>query len=44
MDRTGGAPVAPSGVPKGDHVADPASADPVLREQTGRSDRNIRAD
>jgi hypothetical protein len=43
-DRTGGAPVAPSGVPKGDHVADPASAEPVLREQTGRVDRNIRAD
>jgi hypothetical protein len=44
MDRDGGAPVAPSGVPKGDHVADPASAEPVLREQTGRVDRNIRAD
>ncbi|MDF1502560.1 BON domain-containing protein [Roseisolibacter sp. H3M3-2] len=44
MDRTGGAPVAPSGVPKSDHVADPASAEPVLREQTGRVDRNIRAD
>ena len=43
-DRTGGAPVAPSGVPKGDHVADPASAEPVLREQTGRVDRNLRAD
>ena len=26
-DRTGGAPIAPSGVPKGDHVADPLSAD-----------------
>ena len=44
MDRTGGAPVAPSGVPKGDHVADPASAEPVLREQTGRVDRNIRSE
>ncbi len=43
-DRTGGAPIAPSGVPKGDHVADPASAEPVLREQTGRVDPNIRAD
>ena len=43
-DRTGGAPVAPSGVPKGDHVADPASAEPVLREQTGRVDPNLRAD
>ena len=43
-DRTGGSPIAPTGVPKGDHVADPASADPVLREQTGRTDRNIRAD
>jgi hypothetical protein len=44
MDRDGGAPVSPSGVPKGDHVADPASAEPVLREQTGRVDRNIRGD
>lgn len=35
-DRTGGAPLAPSGVPKADHVADPASAEPILREQTGR--------
>jgi len=26
-DRTGGAPVAPSGVPKGDHVAEPLKAD-----------------
>jgi hypothetical protein len=43
-DRTGGAPIAPSGVPKGDHVADPSSAEPVLREQTGRVDRNTRAD
>jgi hypothetical protein len=42
-DRTGGAPVAPSGVPKGDHVADPAAAEPVLRESTGR-DHTIRAD
>jgi len=43
-DETGGAPVAPSGVPKGDHVADPASAEPFLREQTGRVDRNLRAE
>lgn len=43
-DETGGAPVAPSGVPKGDHVADPASAEPILREQTGRSDRTLRAE
>jgi hypothetical protein len=43
-DRTGGAPIAPSGVPKGDHVADPASAEPVLREQTGRVDRSTRTD
>ena len=42
-DRTGGSPVAPSGVPKGDHVADPAAAEPVLRESTGR-DHTIRAD
>ncbi len=41
-DETGGAPVAPSGVPKGDHVADPASAEPFLREQTGRVDPNLR--
>jgi hypothetical protein len=26
-DRTGGAPVAPTGVPKGDHVANPLDAD-----------------
>jgi hypothetical protein len=26
-DRTGGAPVAPTGVPKGDHVANPSEAD-----------------
>jgi hypothetical protein len=38
-DRTGGSPVAPSGVPKGDHVADPAAAEPILREQTGRVTR-----
>jgi hypothetical protein len=43
-DRTGGAPIAPSGVPKGDHVADPASAEPILREQTGRVDPNLRKD
>ena len=42
-DRTGGSPIAPSGVPKGDHVADPAAAEPVLRESTGR-DHTIRAD
>ncbi len=42
-DETGGAPIAPSGVPKGDHVADPASAEPFLREQTGRIDPNLRA-
>jgi hypothetical protein len=27
-DRTGGSPVAPSGVPKGDHVADPTAIPP----------------
>jgi hypothetical protein len=42
-DETGGSPVAPSGVPKGDHVADPASAEPFLREQTGRVDPNLRS-
>ena len=41
-DETGGSPIAPSGVPKGDHVADPASAEPFLREQTGRVDPNLR--
>ena len=37
-DRTGGAPIAPSGVPKGDHVADPdgPEAQRILRESTGR--------
>ena len=43
-DETGGSPVAPSGVPKGDHVADPASAEPFLREQTGRVDPNLRGE
>lgn len=43
-DETGGSPVAPSGVPKGDHVADPASAEPFLREQTGRTDPNLRSE
>ena len=28
-DRTGGSPVAPTGVPKGDHVADPESANEI---------------
>jgi hypothetical protein len=27
-DRTGGSPIAPGGVPKGDHVANPLEADP----------------
>jgi len=38
-DRTGGAPIAPTGVPKGDHVADPDSAHDLQREQTGRETR-----
>jgi hypothetical protein len=40
-DRTGGAPTAPTGVPKGDHVAEPTSdeAQEILREQTGRETR-----
>lgn len=43
-DRTGGAPIAPTGVPKGDHVADPLSDETraVLKEQTGRD--TLRAD
>jgi hypothetical protein len=41
-DRTGGAPVAPTGVPKADHVADPESARDVMREETGRD--TLRAD
>ena len=38
-DRTGGAPVAPTGVPKGDHVAEPESPETqrILRESTGRT-------
>ena len=45
-DRTGGAPVAPTGVPKGDHVAEPTSkeAQDVLKEQTGRDTSKSRAD
>lgn len=37
-DRTGGAPLAPTGVPKADHVAEPESAETqrILRESTGR--------
>jgi hypothetical protein len=38
-DRNGGAPVAPTGVPKGDHVADPDSAADIQRAQTGRVSR-----
>ena len=45
-DRTGGAPVAPTGVPKGDHVAEPTSreAQEVLKEQTGRDTSKSRVD
>jgi hypothetical protein len=35
-DRTGGAPVAPTGVPKADHVADPESARESMRDENGR--------
>jgi hypothetical protein len=37
-DRTGGSPIAPTGVPKSDHVAEPESreAKEVLREGTAR--------
>jgi hypothetical protein len=35
-DRTGGSPIAPTGVPKADHVADPESAREVQRDETGR--------
>jgi hypothetical protein len=44
-DRTGGAPIAPTGVPKGDHVAEPLSDETaeVLRDSTGR-DTTRRAD
>ena len=37
-DRTGGSPIAPTGVPKSDHVAEPESreAKEVLREATAR--------
>src|SRR5207253_799179 len=34
-DRTGGAPVAPTGVPKGDHVANPLEAEQMQREPGG---------
>jgi hypothetical protein len=35
-DRTGGSPVAPTGVPKADHVAEPLKADgPVVRGDVG---------
>ncbi len=44
-DRTGGSPVAPTGVPKGDHVADPAEAQDLMRTETGRGgDLTRRAD
>ena len=44
-DRTGGSPVAPTGVPKGDHVADPADAQDLMRTETGRGgDLTRRAD
>jgi hypothetical protein len=32
-DRTGGAPIAPTGVPKGDHVADPIAASEMLADE-----------
>ena len=40
-DRTGGAPISPTGVPKSDHVAEPtgAEAKQILKEQTGRETR-----
>ncbi|HEX8849108.1 MAG TPA: BON domain-containing protein [Gemmatimonadaceae bacterium] len=47
-DRTGGSPIAPSGVPKGDHVADPIEAqqlseasEPARMQQ---NPQNLRAD
>ena len=44
-DRTGGSPIAPSGVPKADHVADPAAAQDLHRAETGHSgDTTRRAD
>lgn len=44
-DRTGGSPVAPTGVPKADHVADPAEAQDLARTETGRNgDLTRRAD
>ena len=44
-DRTGGSPVAPTGVPKADHVADPAEAQDLMRAETGRGgDLTRRAD
>ena len=44
-DRTGGSPVAPTGVPKADHVADPAEAQDLAKTETGRGgDLTRRAD
>lgn len=41
-DRTGGAPVAPTGVPKGDHVANPREADrQAARTDAARDTRTI---
>jgi hypothetical protein len=37
-DRTGGAPVSPSGVPKADHVANPLDIDGGNAERTDRGD------
>ena len=47
-DRTGGAPVAPTGVPKGDHVAEPTEAQRMSEAsepaQMQQNPQNLRAD
>ena len=44
-DRTGGSPIAPTGVPKGDHVANPREADPqVARGDAARDTGGERTD
>ncbi|HKO15212.1 MAG TPA: BON domain-containing protein [Gemmatimonadaceae bacterium] len=43
-DRTGGGPVAPTGVPKGDHVASPREADErTARNEAARDTGGVRA-
>jgi hypothetical protein len=43
-DRTGGAPVAPTGIPKADHVANPLEADPQAGRVEATEDTGERGD